>query len=131
MMKATKKESNKMIKNCIISLIIVIVMASAAGIGNCETYGTEISNLTITPITEIFGNIQGYEGKVVTVKGVIAVECPTGCWFNIKEGGAMLRVDLKPAGIAIPQKVGQKVVVEGAISVENGSPVLYGTGVKI
>ena len=72
-----------------------------------------------------------FEGKEVRLEGTIDIECPTGCWFKLKEGNAVIHVELKDAGIAIPQKVGSKVAAEGKIAVVDGRITLNATGLEI
>lgn len=103
----------------------------ACGCGRIETYGEKISSRNITPIKEIIMHPEQYTGKTVTVKGKIALECDTGCWFHLEEDKAMLYTDLQPYGFAIPQKVGRTATIEGNISIEDGKPILAGKAVEI
>lgn len=116
-------------------LFIVVVMlactAMSSGCGRIETYGEPISNRNITPIKDIVLHPEQYVGKTVTVKGKIDVECPTGCWFNLKDGAAVIYTDIEPSGFAIPQKRGRSAVVEGTVSMEEGEPTLTGKAVEI
>lgn len=102
-----------------------------SGCGNVETYGEQISNKNLTPINDIVSNPQAYIGKTVTVKGKIDLECETGCWFNLKDGAAVVYTDIEPNGFAIPQKVGRTAIVEGTISIEKGKLTLKGKGVEV
>ena len=43
----------------------------------------------------------------------------------------MIYVDIAPHGLAIPQRVGSKVAVEGTVSVEDGQVRFVGKGVEI
>jgi outer membrane protein assembly factor BamB len=70
-----------------------------------------------------------YEGKDLVLKGKIAIECGSGCWFLLDDGTGQLYVDLADNNFAIPQLVGSTVVVKGVIRVENGDPKLYATNV--
>lgn len=116
-------------------LFIVVIMfactAMFSGCGRVETYGERISNRTLTPIQDIVLHPQQYVGKTVTVKGKIALECETGCWFNIKDGAAVIYTDIAPYGLAIPQKTGRTAVVEGTVSIEEGKLTLTGKAVEI
>jgi len=116
-------------------LFIVVVMfaciAMFTGCGRVETYGERILSRNLTPIQDIVLHPEQYTGKTVTVKGKIAVECETGCWFNLKDGAAVIYTDIEPYGLAIPQKVGRTAVVEGTVSVEEGKLTLTGKAVEI
>jgi hypothetical protein len=117
------------------NLFIIIVMLACAvissGCGRIESFGEHISDRNITPIKDIVSHPEQFIGKPVTVKGVIAVECNTGCWFNLKDGAAVIYTDINPSGFAIPQKVGHNAVVEGTVSVVEGRLTLTGKAVEI
>ena len=118
-------------KKFVIFAAILAVIAAAAGCGRPETYGQQISNRNITPVKDILMHPKDYNGKTVTVKGKITLECDTGCWFYIGDGGAVIYADLSPSGFAISQKVGRNATVEGKISFESGKLVLTAKGVEI
>jgi len=116
--------------------LAVILAASAFAITGCnkgetESFGQPISDKTITPIKSIATAPADYNGKTVTVKGKIILECPAGGWFDLQEGAALLHVDLHPTGFAIPQKVGSIVTAQGTIKLQANTPMLVGTGVEI
>jgi hypothetical protein len=70
-----------------------------------------------------------YEGKDLVLKGKIATECGSGCWFLLDDGTGQLYVDLAKNNFAIPQLKGSTVVVKGMVRVENGDPKFYATNV--
>jgi hypothetical protein len=115
----------------IILLTALMAIVSVAGCARPEIYGEHLSNRSVTPIKDILTHPEAYDGKTVTVKGQIAIECETGCWFNFKEGDAVIYVNLEPSGFAIPQKGGRNAIVEGNVIVEKGKPKLIGRGVEI
>ena len=57
-------------------------------------------------IAEILSDPKAYRGKTVIVEGKIASECPSGCWFTLKDGNAVIYIDLAPKNLVIPQKKG-------------------------
>ena len=119
------------LKKFIILISIFGIITAASGCGHPETYGEKILNRNITPIKDIVSHPEQYTGKTVTVKGKIAIECDTGCWFNLKDGADVLYTNIEPSGFAIPQKVGRSAVVEGTVSAEEGKLTLTGKGVEI
>lgn len=120
------------IKNSALYLVVVILSVGIlAGCGKSENYGAAISGREITKVDEILRNADSYNGKTVTIKGEILNECPTGCWFDIKDGNAVIYVNIEGAQFAIPQKTGHKAVVEGKVLVKDGKPKMEGTGVEI
>ncbi len=117
-------------------MITISVLILALALGGCdrksaEAYGKEISDPNITKLDAVLTQPGNFDGKTVTVQGKIIQECPTGCWFDIKDDSAVIHVDINPSSFAIPQKVGKTVSVQGRISVQNNRPVLVGTGVEI
>jgi uncharacterized protein YdeI (BOF family) len=104
---------------------------SGCGRKKAEKYGQEISDYTLTKVDAILKEAGNFDGKTVTIEGKIIRECPTGCWFNLKDQAGEIYVDLNPSAFAIPQKVGKNVTVEGKVSVRNNQPMIIGTGVEI
>jgi hypothetical protein len=119
-------------RNRAVFLALVIFCAGfLMGCGQAESYGKAISNREITKVDDILRNPDGYKGKTVTIKGKITNECSTGCWFDIKDGDAVIYNNIEPAGFAIPQKTGHTAMIEGKVVVENGKPKISGTGVEV
>ena len=116
-----------------ITMSIFLLALALAGCGRKEAqaYGQAISDRATTKLSAILSQPGNFEDKTVTVEGKIVQECPTGCWFDIKDDAGMIHVDIKPSGFAIPQKVGKTVVVEGQVAVQNNQTILIGTGVEI
>jgi hypothetical protein len=83
----------------------------------------------ITKISDILGNPKTYGGKIVTVKGKITSECPSGCWFTLQEGNAVIYIDLAPNNLVIPQKKGATATVTGEIIREGND--IYMVGSKV
>ena len=111
--------------------LALVFLFSGCGTSDEDAYGQEISDRTATKVEAILTEPENYEGKTVTVKGKIINECPSGCWFEVKENSGIIYVDLNPSGFAIPQKVGNKVIVEGKVQLRGSQPMLAGTGVEI
>lgn len=114
-------------------ILVLTLMLPFSGCGKKEAdkYGQEISNRTATKVEAILKEPGNFDGKTVTVQGKIIRECPTGCWFEVKENSGIIYVDLNPSGFAIPQKVRKTATVEGKVSVRNNQPMIVGTGVEI
>jgi hypothetical protein len=109
----------------------VVLLTAAAGCAKVEQYGAPLSSQAVTKITDIMKNPDGFIGKTVKVEGTIANECPTGCWFYVKDGTGTLYIDLYAANLAIPQKAGKNVTLEGTIEKRSGLPIIQGRGVEI
>jgi RecJ-like exonuclease len=113
-------------------IIMCVVLVVITGCAKVEQYGKPLSSGPITKISDIRRDPAAYMGKTVKVEGKIVNECPTGCWFNVTdEMGTTLYIDLLGANLAIPQKVGKHVVLEGTIKEKSGTPLIHGTGVVI
>ena len=122
----------KAINIILLSLVLLgaTIISSYAAI---QKYGEAISIHKVTAIRDILANRKAYEGKTVTIEGKIANECQTGCWFYVKvaQGNSVIYVDIEPAGFAIPQNVGRKVLVEGKVVLKKTGPMILGKGVEI
>ena len=117
-------------KHILFAMILVLTLA-AAGCGHTENYGESISGSNITPIKDILANLAQYADKDVTIRGKIVLECETGCWFNLKDGDAVIYTDLAPGGFAIPQNVGRSAVVEGKVMIKDGRTTLVARGARL
>jgi hypothetical protein len=71
-----------------------------------------------------------YANQTVSLTGTIVVECPEGCWFFLDDGTGKLYIDLKPAGLTIPQKIGSRVTLVGKISGSEGNLQFLGEDVR-
>lgn len=119
-----------------ITYIFIAVVGVALALSGCtkksnQTYGQPVSGQPSTELEQILSNPADFQDKTVTLEGEIITECPTGCWFDMKQGGAVVHVDLKPSGFAIPQKTGRTVRIEGTVKVEGDAIEIIGTGVEI
>ena len=116
----------------ILSLIILSGIPASSSFAK-EKYGEDISNRKLTELKAILGDPKAFDGKLVTIEGTIASECGSGCWFIVKiaQGNLSIYVDIRPAGFAIPQYVGKKVLVEGTVYIDATGPKIKGRGVEI
>ena len=116
-----------------IALLAAIAMlpVALASCGGSDLYGEAISDAEETPIADILSDPASFDGMEVKVAGEIGNECPTGCWFELRDGGSSLHVDIAPHGLAIPQKQGSPVTVEGTVKVTDSRLMLVGKGVEI
>jgi len=110
---------------------VAMLPIALASCGGGDVYGAALSDADPTPVADILANPAGFEGRTVKLEGEIGNECPSGCWFELREGGASIHVDIAPHGLAIPQKQGSAVVVEGTVKVTESRVMLVGSGVEI
>ncbi|MFA5399459.1 MAG: hypothetical protein WC169_04660 [Dehalococcoidia bacterium] len=80
-------------------------------------------------IAEILQDPMGWDGKNVMVEGKIASECPAGCWFTLKDGNAVIYIDLAPSNLVIPQRKGSYARVTAGVIAEGSDVYLIGTKV--
>ena len=84
----------------------------------------------VVKIADILVNPKEYDGKNVIVKGKISRECPSGCWFNLQDGNAVIYIDLLPSNIVIPQKTGSSARVTARVVREGSDVYLIGSKVE-
>ncbi len=119
--------------NILLITLVAGIAFTLCGCGkkNSEQYGQKISNRNTTEIKEVLKDPKKFSGKHITIKGKIVRECMSGCWFDVEGKGGSIYVDIKPSGLAIPQKVGNEVIVEGKVILRDGQLILIGKGVEI
>lgn len=118
------------LRNSLIAFIISLLFIIGCGIGS-EHFGEDITETKTTAIGDILKSPQQYEGKIVKLKGKIIRECPTGCWFDLKDDSGVIYTDLNPSNFAIPQVVNKNIVAEGKVKLKGKNVVIIGKGVKI
>jgi len=128
--KRKNKEMNKE-RGILLVTALVLIMSAMSGCARPELYGKPITEDKVTAIGSILTRPKDYEGETVLVKGEIAVECPTGCWINLKDDSGLIYVDFNPSAFAIPQKVRHNITVQGKVKLRSGKPMIIGTGVEI
>ncbi len=113
----------------VLTVLTVAVMSQECG--RVEKYGTAVEGGEVVSVVEILKSLEKYTGKTVRLEGKIVTECPSGCWFELQEDRAVMYVDIKAAGLAIPQRLGKHAIVKGRIKVDGKKPILLGEGVEI
>jgi len=124
----------KMRKNKLAAPALAVAVMAVLLFGGCrkaKSYGGEITSRQATPLKQILSDPNAYSGKTITIEGKITNVCPTGCWFNLKDENATIRIDLVPNGFAIPQNKGSGATVEGTVSVRDGQTEIIGKAVEI
>lgn len=90
---------------------------------------TAVDVVQAARIAEILQDPKGWDGKKVIVEGKIASECPAGCWFTLKDGNAVIYIDLAPSNLVIPQRKGSYAKVTANVVAEGTDVYLIGTKV--
>jgi hypothetical protein len=107
--------------------------AAASGSAAPTDNGTAATRIPDGPqsarIADILRDPRGWDGKNVVVEGKIASECPSGCWFTLKDGNAVIYIDLAPSNLVIPQRKGSYAKVTSRVVAEGSDVYLIGTKV--
>lgn len=111
--------------------LLVFSVGFLSGCGKRENFGNVLTERDVTAVGDILSNPDEYNGETVKVEGKIISECSTGCWIDLKDKEGVIYVDFKPSGVAIPQKVGAKVTVEGKVKTRYGKTIIIGEGVEL
>ena len=94
------------------------------GVSKVEKFG-ELPNVYAgkTAIGSILVNPKKYLDKTVVIEGVIAKECPGGCWMHVRDtSGGVMFVEMKGTSYApIPQRTGKYVMVKGVVYQNQGN----------
>ncbi len=89
-----------------------------------------VSEAVPVTVRQLIDSSAKYSDHSVSLTGKIILECPEGCWFFLDDGTGKLYIDIKPAGLTIPQKVGSRVTLTGKISGSGGNLKILGDSVK-
>ncbi len=111
-------------------IVLFIVLFGCNNSSYSNKFGSPISNRKTIPISDLFSNTTKYDGKTVTIKGVIDVQDQRGYWFYMQDEEARIYVDLYDAGFTIPDVINKTVLAEGKIEVKLNIPSLLATGVE-
>lgn len=92
--------------------------APAAPAAAVEKFGQAVGDAKPTPIAEIAKNPAGFDGKEVTIEGKVDGVCTmAGCWLELKEGDARLRVKVNDGEIVFPQdSIGKHAKARGWVA---------------
>lgn len=120
-------------KNILILCVITLAVGSAflwRAVARPSRYG----NFTGAPRAEVASLVERpkeFAGKTVSVDGTITEQCKAmGCYFNFKDGGKSLRVDLQDIAMTAPMHEGKHARVEGQLIPYGEAWQLYATAVE-
>jgi hypothetical protein len=87
---------------------------------------------TPIPVTvrQLIDSTEKYAGRKISMTGTVVLECTEGCWFFLDDGTGKIYIDLKVAGLQIPQKIGDRVVLSGKTSGSGGNLMIEAEEVK-
>jgi hypothetical protein len=123
------------VRAIILLTAIVTVLASSFFLSACSgkprVFGQPITDYTISRIGDMLSHPEQFDGKAITIEGKIIEECPSGCWFNLKDNSGVMYVDINPSNFAIPQASGRHAVAQGSLKKEGLRITMIGKGVEI
>ena len=111
-------------------LLIIIVVGCNDG-GNSTEFGTPISDRKPLSIAALFDDPTAYEGKTVTIQGVIDEQDQRGYWFYMQDDDARIYVEIQAGDSSLPDLTMKKILAEGVIEVNLNIPSLLATGVQL
>jgi len=118
----------------ILILCAVILAAGSVFIWRAVAKPSRFGNFTNAPRAEVAALVErpkDYVGKLVSVDGTITEQCKAmGCYFNFKDGGKSLRVDLQDIAMTAPMHEGKPARVEGQLVPYGEAYQLYATAVE-
>jgi uncharacterized protein YdeI (BOF family) len=114
------------------AILLVVVSACSEAPAPPPTLRPATTSQGAVPVTvrQLIDNSEKYSGQTVSLTGKIILECPEGCWFFLDDTTGKIYVDLKPAGLTIPQKVGSRVTLLGKPKGSGGNLQVLGDEVK-
>jgi hypothetical protein len=98
----------------LMSFVCAAVLVSAADL----KLGKPLSGQEPLTVTKLMANPDSYVGKTVQVKGKIDSVCQEmGCWMELSEGSAKIRVKVEDGVIVFPKDgAGRMAIAEGKLS---------------
>ncbi|MCP4660520.1 MAG: DUF4920 domain-containing protein [bacterium] len=102
-------------------LLLLLLAGSAVLAGEGETtFGEGVDDGERTPIADIVADPDAWKDKVVRVQGKVTGVCPaSGCWMDLEDAGATLRIKVEHGGeIAFPvEAIGKTAVAQGPLEI--------------
>jgi len=104
-----------------------------AAAASYQEYGDGVpEGAELVPIPTLVKDPGPWDGKSVTVKGIVVSVCPTaGCFLFLGEGSSQIEVDLMEKGFTIPpggRWAGHVAFATGVVQVSGGQVKLAGHG---
>jgi hypothetical protein len=118
------------------TLLLTLVACNAAPTSSSESatpatmQATSLPSAAPVTVRQLIDDSEKSSGQAISLAGQIVLECPEGCWFFLDDGTGKIHVDLKPAGLTIPQKVGSRITLLGRTKGAGGNLQVPGEDVK-
>lgn len=102
----------------VLAFLVLFVLPASAG--DVATYGEELTDAEIVPISKLYASPDDFVGKSVKVEGrVIGVCAKRGCWMELAgdEEFESMRIKVTDGVIVFPMEaMGQVAVAEGVFT---------------
>ena len=95
--------------------LLLLILAPLEG---PSVYGAGVkAETTAVTIAALMADPEAYLGKVVKVEGAVQTVCPkAGCWMDLTEGDAKVRIKVKDGEIVFDRDLeGKRVLAEGTV----------------
>ncbi|MEM1179657.1 MAG: DUF4920 domain-containing protein [Acidobacteriota bacterium] len=92
-----------------------------------QTYGAGLAEATAVPIADLVASPDQWRGQAVQVEGEIRGVCPKkGCWMELVDGDARVRVKVEDDVIIFPaDAIGKRAVAQGTVEIRDMSREAY------
>jgi len=109
------------------SLICLLVAA-----GCHQPHGTLLGKTPEGELRTVLSVKAGNTPPQVTVRGVMIEKCPVaGCWFRLRDGTGVIKVDTKSAGfVVVNVPLESRMTVAGKAVAEGDEVMMEATGIR-
>lgn len=118
-------------KKIILILPALFLLAALSGC-SAEKYGMGVDKKT--PLLKVKDVYLGpeYMGKTVSLEGKISSQCGSnGCWFVLQDDTGQIFINLAPANLTLPPRMGMKAKVTGTVYLVQNELQVFAQGVEI
>ena len=110
-------------------LVLICAALALTGCGGpkSETMGKPpLENASVVRVAALSAT-----GKPTVIKGKMIEKCPmAGCWFNLKDGSGVIKVDTKDAGFVVTDvPLNTEVTVAGTLA-KSGEKRIMASGIR-
>jgi len=111
-------------------ITLFIILFGCSDNGNLTKIGSPISNRETISVDTLFEDTAAYDGRAVTIQGVIDEQDLNGYWFYLQDGDTRIYVEINNADFSIPDLVNKRILVAGVLEVQFNIPSLFATGLE-
>lgn len=106
-----------------------LTLVAGCGGSRAEVWGRAVpGDVPAATIAQILAEPETFNGRLVETEGRIVRECPSGCWFWLRDEGGEFYITTHQSNFAIPQLVGKKLRVYGHVITQDNVPQMLAIG---